>query len=390
MFNLKAKLWVDGRKYYPDFSNLKGYKVWFHCSSLGEFEQARPLIEKIKEEHPDYQIILSFFSPSGYEVRKNYHLATAVVYLPLDTHKNAERFINRLQPDLVLFVKYEFWFHFLNELKQRKIPTILFSSVFRAEQVFFKWHGVLFRYMLHTFDKIFVQNESSQALLQVIGISSLLASDSRFDRVAAIAGQKTEFPLIDLFKGKSKLFIAGSTWRKDEELVIQCIRKDLLKEYKYIIAPHELDKVHLTALRNSIPVNARFYSELSVENSADTDVVIVDNFGMLASLYAYAEIAYVGGGFNAGVHNILEAAVYGLPVIFGPNYKKALEATELIHLQGAFSINNFSSLQKTLSLLNHLPVYQAAANASARYVNTRTGGTNVVYSFLKSSRFLPA
>lgn len=389
-FNTKAKLWIEGRRHFPDFSSLSGFKVWFHCASLGEFEQARPLLEKIREQHPSCKIILSFFSPSGYEVRKNYPVADEVVYLPLDTAQNAARFISGLQPNLVLFVKYEFWFHFLNELNRKQIPTVLFSAVFRNNQMFFRWYGGLFRQMLQKFPAVFVQNESSKSLLQTIGIPSAVANDTRFDRVAAIAAQKADLRLIGLFKGSSKLLIAGSTWAKDEVLLLECVKQDVLKEYKYVIAPHELHKERLRELKSSISVNALFYSELTTENAAQTDVVIIDNFGMLASLYSYAEIAYVGGGFNSGIHNILEAAVYGLPVVFGPNHHKALEAKELIELKGAFAVDGFESLKKTLVTLSASETLKSASEVSRKYVSARTGGTEVVYNYLISNRLLPA
>jgi 3-deoxy-D-manno-octulosonic-acid transferase len=388
-FSTKAKLWVEGRKQFPQFNHARGFKVWFHCASLGEFEQARPLIEKIKEKHPSCKIILSFFSPSGYEVRKNYSLAEKVVYLPLDTPKNAHRFIAELQPNLVMFVKYEFWFHFLNELSQKQIPTILFSSVFRNKQIFFRWYGGLFRLMLQKFNTVFVQDEKSKALLQTIGITSFVANDTRFDRVSAIAKQKANLPLIELFKGNSKLLIAGSTWQKDEEMMLECMKRSVLKGYKFIIAPHELHRERLVKLKRSISANALFYSELTIENATEADVVIIDNFGMLASLYRYGEIAYVGGGFNAGVHNILEAAAHGLPVVFGPNYHKAVEAKELVMLKGAFTIDCFESLQKTLFSLSTPSVLQQTSGICYRYVIEHNGGTDIIYNYLYRQQFLP-
>ena len=289
-----------------------------------------------------------------------------------------------------MFVKYEFWFHFLNELNQQQIPAVLFSSVFRSNQIFFKWYGRLFRHMLRQFRAVFVQDEPSKALLQTIDIPSAVVNDTRFDRVAAIALQKADLPLIQLFKGNSKLLIAGSTWAKDEELILESIKQDILKEYKYLIAPHELDKERLQELKSRIPVTAHFYSELTAENAAQTDVVIIDNFGMLATLYSYGEIAYVGGGFNASVHNILEAAVYGLPVVFGPNHHKAVEAKELMELKGAFRIDGFESLKKTLVSLSAAETLKAASEVSRQYVSSRLGGTEVICSYLINNRLLPA
>jgi 3-deoxy-D-manno-octulosonic-acid transferase len=380
---------VQGRKNFPDFSKVSGYKVWVHCASLGEFEQARPLIEKIKDLHPSCRIILSFFSPSGYEVRKNYPMADLVIYLPLDTKENAQHFIAELKPELALFVKYEFWFHFLNELNRQQIPAVLFSSAFRSNQIFFKWYGGLFRQMLQKFTHIFVQDEPSQSLLKTIGLSASIANDTRFDRVSAIAAHKTDLPLIQLFKGNSKLLIAGSTWAKDEKLLRACIKQKVPKGYKYIIAPHELEKERLHTLKRNMSAKTRFYSELNMENAAETDVVIIDNFGMLAALYSYGEIAYVGGAFNASVHNILEAAVYGVPVIFGPNFEKSLEAEKLIELKGAFAINDIESLQERLQSLSNASSLVGASAVCHQYVSNNKGGTQVIYQYLSGQKFLP-
>lgn len=389
LFNTKAAKWAAGRKEFPTFENLHGFKVWFHCASLGEFEQARPLLEKIKLQHPNCSIVLSFFSPSGYEVRKNYEYADKVVYLPLDTQANAAKFIEALKPNLVFFVKYEFWFHYLNELQKQNIPTILFSAIFRKEQHFFQWYGGFFRGMLQKFTQVFVQDEESQRLLKGVGVPSIVANDTRFDRVTTIAQQKTEFPLIAAFKGSSRLLIAGSTWQSDDELILTCITRDVLRECKYIIAPHELKPEALNALKNRIPVKALLYAELTNDNATHTDVVIIDNYGMLASLYAYCEIAYVGGGFNASVHNVLEAAVYGVPVIFGPNYQKSAEAKELVKQQGAFVVNNGNELGTLLIELEKGDNRKTAGSTSGKYVKSHLGGTEAIYSYMVSNINLP-
>ncbi|MCW5906967.1 MAG: 3-deoxy-D-manno-octulosonic acid transferase [Chitinophagales bacterium] len=389
LFNEKAKRWRCGRKTFPDFSKLNEKRIWFHCASLGEFEQAHPLIEKFKAEQSDCSIVISFFSPSGYEVRKNYLLADAVVYLPLDTKANAQRFVAALKPDAALFVKYEFWFHYLNELNKQQIPTILFSSAFRKEQIFFRWYGSFFIRMLRLFSAVFVQDKTSQMLLAGIEVSSFIVPDTRFDRVYAIAQSKTAFPLIEKFKGNSKLLIAGSTWRPDEELIVECINRDLLKEYKYIIAPHELHEENIDALRKNIQAKALLYSELTDENATTANVVIIDNFGMLASLYAYAEIAYIGGGFGKSVHNILEAAVYGMPVIFGTNYHKALEAHKLLELQAAFSVSSFNELKAVLKVVSEEAFRKSASEKAKQYVQQNTGGTEMLYGQIQKKLLQP-
>jgi len=350
LFNKKAKQWVVGRKYWEcgldEIEKKEGKRIWFHCASLGEFEQARPVIERIKAQSSKFkvQIVVTFFSPSGYEIRKNFEGADFVLYLPLDTKANAQKFIDCINPDLVLFVKYEFWFHYLNELKKKNIPVILFSSVFRGNQIFFKWYGIFFRDMLKMFTKIFVQNIESKDLLKNISVESEVAFDTRFDRVHQITENKKSFPSIEKFKGNSKILIAGSTWANDEELIIRCINEDVLKEYKYIIAPHNINQNRIDEIIGLLQVKAKRFSELNEANATKVDVVIIDSIGQLSSIYAFGEIAYIGGGFNASVHNVLEAAVYGIPVLFGPNFQKSLEAKELL----SYRVYDFNSLKEAL------------------------------------------
>lgn len=388
-FNPKAKQWIEGRKNWQQgadkLNTYKGRRIWFHCASLGEFEQARPVLEGYGCNHLDDAIIVTFFSPSGYEVRKNYPSADYITYLPLDTPQNAKAFLDLVRPDVALFVKYEFWYHYLNELKQRKIPVILFSSVFRKEQVFFQWYGELFRKMLGMFSKIFVQNSGSKELLASIGIDSEVAFDTRFDRVNQIAKEKKTFAAIEKFKAGSKIFIAGSTWPADEELLLQCIANDLLKEYKYILAPHQVDKERIAELQKKIKVRCTLFSNLNEQNADETDVVIVDTMGHLASLYSYGDLAYIGGGFNAGVHNVLEAAVYGMPVIFGPRYHKSLEAVELIEQDAAFSVGSYQHFVAFLSSFNEEKRSRASLKTK-QYVSERLGGTEkVLVSLLQSA-----
>lgn len=389
LFNTKAAKWVKGRKDFPEFSHLKGFKVWFHCASLGEFEQARPLLEKIKQQHPTCDIVLSFFSPSGYEVRKNYEPANMVVYLPLDTPGNAVKFIDSLKPNLVFFVKYEFWYNYLNELQKRSIPTILFSAIFRPQQHFFKWYGGFFRDILHKFSHVFVQDAESGELLKGIGIAGTIANDTRFDRVNDIALQRKTYALIDLFKSGAKVFAAGSTWPADEDIVMHCINSDACKPYKYIIAPHELDIARMQKLAGLTQRSVLLLSELTEENAAKTDIVVIDNYGMLASLYAYADVAYIGGGFNASVHNVLEAAVYGVPVIFGPNHQKSAEAKELLKLKGAFVVNSGNELGALLIKLEQNNGLKTAGDIAGNYVQSKLGGTQAIYNYLTQKHLLP-
>lgn len=387
-FDAKAKQWIDGRKNWQEkaraIKNRGGKRIWFHCASLGEFEQARPVIEKWGCDHRNDNIILTFFSPSGYEVRKNYECADAVLYLPLDTATNAKQFIDLIKPDVALFVKYEFWYNYLHELKKRKIPCILFSALFRPEQVFFKWYGGFFRAMLKMFTTVFVQNEESKQLLQSIGVNSIINYDTRFDRVNEIRQKWKPSPAIEKFKGASPVFIAGSTWPKDEEVILRLISENTLPGYKFIIAPHQVGARNISALKNATGARSTLLSALTGDNTPVTDILIVDNVGRLASLYGYANIAYVGGGFDASVHNVLEAAVYGLPVIFGPNHQKSLEAMELKNQGAGFSINNLHELIKILQNLaaNRSPRYLRACKNAEAYVQQRLGGSGVIISEL--------
>jgi 3-deoxy-D-manno-octulosonic-acid transferase len=376
-FNAKAKLWIDGRKNWgcglTQIKPTDGKRVWIHCASLGEFEQARPVIENLKAQSSSskVEIIITFFSSSGYEIRKNYEGADLVVYLPLDTKANAQKFIECIKPDVVLFVKYEFWFHSLNVLKKQNVPVILFSSVFRENQIFFHWYGRLFREMLGMFSKIFVQNTESKELLERISIKSEVAFDTRFDRVHQVANAHKSFPAIEKFKGSSKILVAGSTWKHDEELIIDCINQGVLKEYKYIIAPHNIDHNRIDEITSSIKTRTIRFSELNEKNAAEYDVVIIDSIGQLASIYSYGEIAYIGGGFNASVHNILEAAVYGIPVLFGPNFKKSLEAKQLL----SYPVNDFNSFKNALLKLEIENERIATGQKGKKFIEDRLGGT---------------
>jgi 3-deoxy-D-manno-octulosonic-acid transferase len=383
-FSSKALAWIDGRKNLPDWNKLtnkKGKRIWFHCASLGEFEQARPLIEKFRNDNKEHAILLTFFSPSGYEIRKNYEAADLVAYLPLDTAANAEAFIGQAKPDLVFFVKYEFWYHYLATLKKNRVPVVLFSAVFRKQQVFFKWYGSLFRNMLQNFTTIFVQNEESKALLQTININSTVAFDTRFDRVYQIAGARKTFAAVEKFKGDKKILIAGSTWPADEELLIPFILNNSLPGYKFIIAPHQIEAERMHALYAQIKQRAVRFSELNETNALTAEVLLIDNMGNLASLYAYGDIAYIGGGFNASVHNVLEATVYGIPVLFGPNYKKAEEAKELVKANLAFEVTSYAAItEKIRYAASHLVTDQLYKLNMKSFVEKRLGGTEQIFA----------
>ena len=359
-----------------------------HCASLGEFEQGRPLLEQIKAHYPSYKIIVSFFSPSGYEIRKDYPGADGVFYLPADSRKNAELFTAIIKPDLVIWVKYEYWYYYLTVLRDKSIPILLVSAVFREGQPFFKWYGGIWKEMLSCFTGIFVQDEQSVKLLESIGMSShaKLAGDTRFDRVIALAenrspirGDLKSFPV-----GK-KLVVAGSTWEEDEELLVHYVK--IHPSVKFIIAPHEIDSERLADAKKLFG-NAVLYS--AYKEPDDPQVIIIDNIGMLSRLYELADIAYIGGGFTgSGIHNILEAAVYGKPVVFGPVYEKFREATELTDIGGAFAINNALELEALLDKLFGDQIGCDRAGAISRsYVYEKRGATERILGYIYKKRLL--
>lgn len=367
--------------------------IWMHCASLGEFEQGRPVLEKLKEAYPGHKILLTFFSPSGYEIRKNYPGADWIFYLPLDTKSNVKRFLEIVNPGLVIFVKYEYWYNYLSQLHKRQVPVILVSAIFRENAVFFKWYGSLHRKMLHFFSHLFVQNEESRLRLQSMlpAHAVTLAGDTRFDRVATIANAFEPIPVIEKFTAGKKVLVAGSTWPDDEKNLKKLIKS--VNNISLIIAPHEINESHLQFLKSIFP-DAVLYSELSKESASHqnlpiSNILIIDNIGMLSKLYNYSIISYIGGGFNkSGIHNTLEAAVYGRPVIFGPNYGKFAEAVELIKKRGACSYNTDIELieifKKIISSENILQEYSFNAGA---FVAESTGATNKILSWLKQISF---
>ncbi|MBS1774390.1 MAG: 3-deoxy-D-manno-octulosonic acid transferase [Bacteroidetes bacterium] len=382
LFNSKIKLGVQGRQGIFDkianaVSGNTEKRIWIHASSLGEFEQGRPIIEALKKEHPEYKIVLTFFSPSGYEIRKNYELADYVFYLPMDGVLNAKRFIKLINPSLAIFVKYEFWYHYLNQLKKNNIPTILISATFRSSQIFFQPYGGLFRKMLRCFNYLFVQEDASVKLLEKIGLTNgvIVSGDTRYDRVAEIAKQAKEFPLIQQYKDKHKLLIAGSTWPGDERVLKECL-SSMPDDWKLVLAPHEIDNKHINQLKELFRNDVVCYSELPEKHTAHR-VVLIDNIGMLSSLYRYGELAYIGGGFDkGGIHNILEPAIFGLPVFFGPTYQKFVEANQMVAHQYAFPVNNAAELKGWFEqLMSDSHRLQTIQNAIKSYMQQQTGAT---------------
>lgn len=388
-FSTKAKYWIEGRKnWYRNLSEtISGDDkiVWFHCASLGEFEQGRTLMENYRKRNPDRKILITFFSPSGYRVRKNYRGADYVFYLPLDTKRNAKRFIAIVKPKVVFFVKYEFWYHFLNELKSAGVPTYLVSAIFRPNQVFFKWYGGWNRRMLTCFTHIFLQNDTSKRLLASISITNTtVAGDTRFDRVFATAQSTKEIPLIKEFCGDSTIIVAGSTWPKDEELLIEFINTTTFP-VKMIVAPHEISSQHVNNLCSAINHPVVCYTDSDPKNLQESKVLILDTIGMLASAYQYGHIAYVGGGFGSGIHNTLEPATFGIPVLFGPNYKKFREACELIEIGAGISLNRADELNETFSnLLTNKDLLEEKGEKAREYINNNTGATNLILESLSA------
>ncbi len=396
-FNVKALLWLRGRHYlFKIIENQSFIKksetrkiIWIHVASLGEFEQGRPLMEYLKTNHPEkYQIVLSFFSPSGYKLRQNYPLADFVTYMPLDTAANAKRFLDAIQPDIAVFVKYEFWFHHLNELKKRHIPTLLIAAVFRPDQIFFRWYGTFFKQLLtnNYFNQIFVQNEGSLELLQNIGCQQVvLAGDTRIDRVTAIAAEAKTFPLIQQFVGNDNALVCGSTWEADENLIFHWLQNMSSAVFKkIIIAPHEIGKSHIQQLQKRLPDKTILYSQL-IDNQpiGNATILIIDNIGMLSALYRYGKVAYIGGGFGTGIHNILEPAAFGLPILFGTKYQKFVEANALIETNGAFSVQNPEQFAHKIAFLENLHHWENTSSVVKQYIDKNRGATLLIADYIK-------
>ncbi len=391
LVNKKAALWVKGRVNL--FDNLKVHfqdkqqkTIWFHCASLGEFEQGRPVIEQIKKDNPEYKILLTFYSPSGYENLKNYAFADYICYLPADSKKNATQFLEIVNPALVIFIKYEFWIHHINAIHAKQIPLFLVSGIFRPKQIIFKWYVFIFRKTLKKFTRLFVQNEESLELLQKHHITNAeICYDTRFDRVKEIAENRKFYPEIKIFTENYNVIVAGSTWPKDELILSRAFYRSLVhNNFKIIIVPHQIDAKHLQKTKKQFKKFSLIYSELHLSTEADLRgkrVMIIDNIGMLSSLYQYADINFIGGGFNAGIHNSLEAAVYGKPLMFGPKFKKFNEAVELIKHNAAFEVRDYSEILNRINLMNQFDfIYSGAGNDAKRYVQSHLGGTQKVVS----------
>lgn len=391
-FQPKAALWVAGRRNL--FERLgeasafwktgeRRFTVWIHCASLGEFEQGRPLIESLKRQNPQVRIVLTFFSPSGYEIRKNYPQADFIGYLPIDTRRNAARFVDMVQPDLAVFVKYEFWVHHLQALQKRQVPTLLISALFRKEQVFFKWYGGLFRKTLGAFSHIFTQNERSADLLRQLNLKGVtVAGDTRVDRVMQLAESVPSYPIVDVLRGSSRLLIAGSTWPEDEALLLPFLLENLPPGWKAVIAPHQADAAHVQPILRTLGDAAIPYSRATPENAATARFLIIDNVGMLSSLYQYGTVAYIGGGFGTGIHNTLEPIAFDLPVIFGPKYAKFEEARYLVENGGGFSIQNQDDLVVAFRQLQAHESYKKSSETAKSYLLNNQGATRQIVEYI--------
>lgn len=384
LFSPKIKLFVEGRK--TVFQTLESKisssdkSIWFHAASLGEYEQGLPVMEKIKKEFPNHKIVVTFFSPSGYEVRKNNSIADACVYLPLDTKSNAQKFLKLVHPDLVFFIKYEYWPNYLNELKKLNIKTYLISGIFRENQAFFQWYGGFYRNALKAFDYFFVQNKSSKVLLQKLGFNNVkISGDTRFDRVVSILERDNSLDFIKLFKNNTITIVIGSSWPKDESLLVNYINQTNEK-VKFIIAPHNIKVEQIQELRNSITKKTVLFSEKENTDLSNYDVLIVDTIGILTKIYSYAEIAYVGGGFgNPGIHNILEPAAFGIPIIVGPNFTNFAEAVALVHQEGCVCVANQNELNDAFSnLISNEDIRHEKGHICSTFVQMNKGATDII------------
>ena len=400
-FNEKVKkMWIGERAAFGVLQKQvepNAKYIWFHAASLGEFEQGRSLIEKIKKEYPNYKILLTFFSPSGYEVRKNYEQADIVTYLPIDTVANAQRFLRIVRPVMAFFIKYEFWYNYLHILRHRNIPVYSVSSIFRPNQIFFRPYGRQYAAVLKCFSHFFVQNDLSKSLLAKIGINNVtVVGDTRFDRVLQIKDNSKKLPLVDKFIGNQdvklangvtnslhRVFVAGSSWLPDEEIFIKYFNEH--NDWKLIIAPHIIGDTHLRQILQLLKgKKVVLYTEATETNVADADVLVINCFGLLSSIYHYGDVAYVGGGFGAGIHNVLEAAVWGIPVVFGPNNKRFAEAQGLLASGGGFEIDNYEKFALIMDrFCSDKDFLQNSGNAAGSFVKQLSGATNKVFSDIK-------
>lgn len=388
LFHPKIKLFVEGRSQI--FSNLKtkiqkeNKTIWIHTASLGEFEQGLPVIEKLKTTYPTYKILVTFFSPSGYEVKKNTTVADAVVYLPLDTRRNAKRFIETVNPVLAIFVKYEIWPNYLKELKEKQVPILLISAIFRKEQVFFKWYGGLMRKALQAFTHFFVQDNNSVALLKSINLNNAtLSGDTRFDRVAEILERNNKLSFMELFQGNETCFVAGSTWPEDEEIIVKFIN-ETQKHLKFILAPHNIKTEHIQSLKKSISKKVVLYTEIEHNDISSCEVLVINTVGLLTKIYSYADIAYVGGAFATGLHNTLEPAVFGIPIIIGPEYKGFNEAEKLVAENGILVTRDYDEFTTTLDNLLENPEYLKNTGViNANFVKENKGASVQIMAHIR-------
>jgi len=386
-FNAKAGQWVAGRRDWRGRlqEGLRAVKsegrplLWIHCASLGEFEQGRPLIEAIKKQQPGTAILLTFFSPSGYEVRKDYALADYVSYLPADTPGNARDLIDIACPDAVVFVKYEFWYYTLREIQRQGIPLLLISALFRPGQVFDRFWGGPFRNLLRGFTQIFVQNEASGAHLEHLGVRNYtIAGDTRVDRVYDLAQQVPAFPLVEHFVGDAPLLIGGSTWPPDEDLLAHLLNGPFPAGWKAIIAPHQIAESKLTHIEEALTLPSLRYSRATPDNAGGARVLLIDNIGMLSSLYQYGRLAYIGGGFGVAIHNTLEPITFGLPVLFGPRHTKFEEAVQLVERGGAFPVESAAELLERFEAMLDEATWRAASSEARRYIDDNRGATQLI------------
>jgi len=382
LFDSKAGAWIKGRRGWEDklSAGTEGMTriIWFHCASLGEFEQGRPVMELIRERNPEFRIVLTFFSPSGYEIRKSWKGADYVCYLPADTPGNARKFVSLLKPEMAFFIKYEFWYNYINELYKREIPVYLVSGIFRQDQLFFRWYGGLFRKMQGMYSHFFVQDENSRMLLNKSGcLNVTVTGDTRFDRVKKITESAEPVPAIEEFAGDEKVFIAGSSWEEDEKIIAGYVNRNPGR-MKWIFVPHEVDKGHIERLVKMLKVSTVKLSEYTPAH-ASARVLVIDPVGLLSSSYRYAYIAAIGGGFGKGIHNILEAACWGVPVLFGPNHTKFREAADLLKLNGAWCFTDYEQFAEIMELLlNNSSVYRSSSAESAGYVKRNAGASEKI------------
>lgn len=392
-FHPKARLWHKGRKnWISNHQTLQKAKTeahrplfWMHCASLGEFEQGRPIIEGLKRDRPEVQVLLSFFSPSGYEIRKDYPLADAVVYLPLDTPRNARHFLRIWQPNAAIFVKYEIWYHYLNQLERQAIPSLLIAAIFRPGQFFFRWYGRPFLEKLRRLNHIFVQEEDSTRLLQQYGFENTSrAGDTRMDRVMTIAKNAAILPKLEAFThAKAPVLVVGSNWPADDAILFPFFQEALPANWKIILAPHQVDGHRIQQLEKQITFPSVRYSAENLEAFERARILIIDNIGLLSSLYRYGKVAYIGGGFGSGIHNTLEPMAFGLPVLFGPKYQKFREAAFLVASGSGFSVSNTAELLRAFEALQKPEDYQAAAGRIRSYLEQNKGASEQILCYLK-------